>query len=58
MADRAEFRELVTVAPAGASTLLPLSAATATVLRQTPNAAFAADEFFRASLSNEHTRRA
>ena len=28
------------------------------VLRQTPNAAFAAEEFFKATLSNEHTRRA
>jgi site-specific recombinase XerD len=28
------------------------------VLERTPNAAFAADEFFKASISNEHTRRA
>jgi hypothetical protein len=28
------------------------------VLRQTPNAAFAAEEFFKATLTNEHTRRA
>ncbi len=49
--------ELAIIPPAGAPTL-PLPAAAATVLRQTPNAAFAADEFFRASLNNEHTRRA
>jgi hypothetical protein len=28
--------------------MLPMSAAAAAVLQQTPNAAFAADEFFRA----------
>jgi len=28
------------------------------VLDETPNAAFAADEFFKASIGNEHTRRA
>jgi integrase/recombinase XerD len=37
---------------------LPLPAAAVIVLRQTPNAAFAAEEFFKASISNEHTRRA
>jgi integrase/recombinase XerD len=58
MADRAESSELVTVPPAGVPTSLPLPAAAVIVLRQTPNAAFAAEEFFKASLSNEHTRRA
>jgi integrase/recombinase XerD len=58
MADRAESRELVTVAPASVPTALPLPAAAVIVLRQTPNAAFAAEEFFKASISNEHTRRA
>jgi hypothetical protein len=38
--------------------LLPLPAAAVIVLRQTPNAAFAAEESFKATLSNEHTRRA
>ncbi|MBF6571243.1 MAG: hypothetical protein IVW54_20455 [Candidatus Binataceae bacterium] len=49
--------ELAKIPAAGALTL-PLPAAAAAVLHQTPNAAFAADEFFRASLSNEHTHRA
>jgi hypothetical protein len=35
-----------------------MPAAALIVLRQTPNAAFAAEEFFKAALSNEHTRRA
>jgi site-specific recombinase XerD len=35
-----------------------MPAAAVIVLRQTPNAAFAAEEFFKAALSNEHTRRA
>jgi integrase/recombinase XerD len=35
-----------------------MPAAAVIVLRQTTNAAFAAEEFFKASLSNEHTRRA
>ena len=49
--------ELANIPPAGALAP-PLPPAAAAVLHQTPNAAFAADEFFRASLSNEHTRRA
>ena len=36
----------------------PLPAAAVIVLRQTPNAAFATEEFFKAALINEHTRRA
>jgi site-specific recombinase XerD len=35
-----------------------MPAAAVIVLRQTPNAAFAAEEFFKATLSNEHPRRA
>ena len=35
-----------------------LAAAAITVLRETPNAFFAAEEFFKASISNEHTKRA
>jgi len=35
-----------------------MPAAAIILLRQTPNAAFAAEEFFKATLSNEHTRRA
>ena len=58
MAERAESRELVVAGPAGVPTLLPMPAAAVIVLRQTPNAAFAAEEFFKATLSNEHTRRA
>lgn len=57
MSGRAESTELAKIPPAGAPTL-PLPAAAAALLRQTPNAAFAADEFFKATLSNEHTRRA
>ena len=57
MSERAESTELAKIPAAGALTL-PLPAAAAAVLHQTPNATFAADEFFRASLSNEHTRRA
>ena len=57
MAERAESRELVPITPAGTPSLLPMPAA-AIVLRQTPNAAFAAEEFFKATLNNEHTRRA
>jgi site-specific recombinase XerD len=49
---------LVTIPPAGAPAPLPMPAAALIVLRQTPNAAFAAEEFFKATLSNEHTRRA
>jgi site-specific recombinase XerD len=37
---------------------LPMTAAAIAVLQETPNATFAADEFFQASISNEHTRRA
>jgi integrase/recombinase XerD len=37
---------------------LPIPAAAIAVLQRTPNAAFAAEEFFKASISNEHTRRA
>jgi site-specific recombinase XerD len=58
MADRAESTDLVTIPPAGAPALLPMPAGAITVLRQTPNPAFAAEEFFKATLSNEHTRRA
>jgi hypothetical protein len=54
----AESKELVVIAPGGAPALLPMPAAAIIVLRQTPNAAFAAEEFFEAILSNEHTRRA
>jgi integrase/recombinase XerD len=50
--------QLVKIAPASVPTALPLPAAAVIVLRQTPNAAFAAEEFFKAALSNEHTRRA
>ncbi len=41
-----------------ALTGLPLSPAAVAVLGQTANAGFAAEEFFKASISNEHTRRA
>ena len=34
------------------------SAAAIALLKRSPNATFAADEFFRASIGNEHTRRA
>jgi len=37
---------------------LPIGAIAVAVLQETPNAAFAAEEFFKASISNEHTRRA
>jgi hypothetical protein len=37
---------------------LPMSAVAIAVLQRTPNACFAAEEFFKASISNEHTRRA
>src|SRR5215831_1282473 len=50
--------DLVKIAPAGVPTSLPLPATAVIVLRQTPNAAFAAEEFFKATLNNEHTRRA
>ena len=49
---------LVKIPPAGVPASLPLPAAAVIVLRQTPNAVFAAEEFFKATLSNEHTRRA
>jgi hypothetical protein len=45
MAERGESRELVTIPPAGAPALMP--AATLIVLRQTPNTAFAAEDFSR-----------
>src|ERR1700722_19063462 len=48
--------ELVRI-PAGAAAL-PMPAVAIAVLQRTPNAAFAADEFFQAGISNEHTRRA
>jgi hypothetical protein len=35
-----------------------MPAAAIALLQRTPNAGFAADEFFRASIGNEHTRRA
>ena len=38
--------------------VLPMPSAALAVLRETPNAFFAAEEFFKASISNEHTRRA
>ena len=47
MAERAESRELVVAGPAGVPTLLPMPAAALIVLCQTPNAAFAAEEFFQ-----------
>jgi len=56
MMGRATTTELVKVgAPAP---VLPMPAAAIALLERSPNAAFAADEFFRASISNEHTRRA
>jgi site-specific recombinase XerD len=58
MAERAASKDLVVIPPAGTSALLPMPAAAIIVLRQTPNAAFAAEEFFKATLNNEHTRRA
>jgi site-specific recombinase XerD len=57
MNKRVESTELAAIPAAGVLAPL-LTAAAAAVLRQTPNAAFAADEFFRARLNNEHTRRA
>jgi site-specific recombinase XerD len=51
--------EIVKLGPGpGALPALPVGPAAAAVLQETPNAAFAADEFFRARISNEHTRRA
>ncbi|MBV8772375.1 MAG: hypothetical protein JO166_08615 [Deltaproteobacteria bacterium] len=58
MTERGESRELAVIGPAGAPAPLPMPAASVIVLRQTPNAAFAAEEFFKATLNNEHTRRA
>src|SRR5271165_6276007 len=55
MMGRATSTQLV---PAGAARALPMPAVAIAVLQRTPNAAFAADEFFKASISNEHTRRA
>jgi site-specific recombinase XerD len=49
---------LVKITPANAPALLPVPPAALAVLRQTPNAPFAAEEFFKATLNNEHTRRA
>lgn len=37
---------------------LPIPSGAVAILRRTPNAEFAADEFFRAGISNEHTKRA
>lgn len=56
MRPTASTTELVKIPADG--TTLPMQAAAVAVLQQTPNAAFAADEFFRASINNEHTRRA
>jgi len=56
MSGRDASKELV-LADAEAPAL-PMPAAAIAVLRRTPNAGFAADEFFKASISNEHTRRA
>ena len=58
MAERGESKELAIIPPAGAPVSLPMPAAAIIVLRQTPNAAFAAEEFIKATLTNEHTRRA
>jgi len=56
MTGRATSTELV---PAGAeNAVLTVPRVAIAVLQRTPNATFAADEFFRASISNEHTRRA
>src|ERR1035438_1251796 len=44
--------------PADAPEPLPIPATAIAVLQRTPNATFAAEEFFKASISNEHTRRA
>jgi site-specific recombinase XerD len=43
--------------PAGAAAL-PIPTVAIAVLQRTPNATFAAEEFFKANISNEHTRRA
>ena len=56
MTGRATPTELVLMGAAGAA--LPMPAVAIAVLHRTPNASFAADEFFKASISNEHTRRA
>lgn len=37
---------------------LPMPAAAIALLQRTPNAEFAADQFFKAGISNEHTKRA
>jgi site-specific recombinase XerD len=58
MTGRAHSTELVPEGHLASSLALPMPAVAVAVLQQTPNAAFAADEFFRASISNEHTRRA
>jgi len=58
MAERAESKELAVITRSGTPAPLPMPAAAVIVLRQTPNAAFAAEEFFKATLNNEHTRRA
>ena len=47
MTERAESTELAVIDPAGAPTLLPMPAAAVIVLRQSPNATFAAEEFFQ-----------
>src|SRR5580692_11229686 len=56
MTGRANSNELVPVGTAAAA--LPMPSVAIAVLERTPNARFAADEFFKASISNEHTRRA
>ena len=54
MTGRTISKDLV---PVSVSTL-PITALAVAVLERTHNATFAADEFFKASISNEHTRRA
>jgi hypothetical protein len=56
MTSRPTSTELV---PARATApALPMPAVAISVLHRTPNAAFAGEEFFKASISSEHTRRA
>jgi integrase/recombinase XerD len=58
MADRAESKEVAVIPQAVTPTLLAMPSAAVVVLRQTPNAPLTAGEFFKATLSNEHTWRA
>src|SRR6266851_10000718 len=58
MTGRAPSTELANPPGRRASAAAHPGRAALAVPRQTPNAAFAADEFFKASISNEHTRRA